>query len=197
MTTEKVNKVKLNLNKFEQFSTISILSKSVQVSRVIGFEDAQKLIINYLHRFFNVKEEEFNPFWKFSEFNRFLAEGGLRSDVLSIVTDLDVVYIRETNDNVIFSTDVYEKVIEEVSNWNWFRNLLDSIVEDVIHQMDVKSSVGVVIDTVVGELATFLDEVGDGGLEKLTESVKEAGKAISESRLSPLLDEAEQHNSKE
>ena len=98
---ENTEKVSFKEMAFENISKI-ILGKKVFIKNIIDWNTQQYLIASYLERMFG---EYDNPFGKYSDTNRFLAETAFRSDFVKEMTNIDITSLPEgilLNDDSFF-----------------------------------------------------------------------------------------------
>lgn len=159
----------------------SILGKMILLKPVIDWNTQQVLILSYLERMFG---EYDNPFGKFVDTNRFLAETAFRSDFIKMMTDIDVDSLPE--EYLLNDESFFDLLTSDVENFSSFKDLLNEIVQDVKD----KKSFGNVLDYLFNETMKLAGSLDENYFENIAKQIENLGKSIENSNLSGLMDES-------
>lgn len=150
--------------------TIDFNGNEIEVESYIPVATKNALISQYLNDYFNGDSYDFIG-----------AELSLKYFMLELLTNIEV-----TNDNgvvldpdVFSCTDLWEKVVFVIINYNDFRKELERTVNDRKEQVVIENSIGKVVSGLADKLNMFLDNIQNMNITpELLEQVKETGKEL-------------------
>lgn len=133
------------------------------------------LINKYVEDFFETQEGKTKLIEK-SKFNRANAEFYMLDYILQLKTNINV----EELDNDIRADDDFMLLIKtEITNFISFEILLGSVIQDIMEEKRLATSLGVVIEQLSKKAFELLDKVTDITPEQL-EKLQETGKELME-----------------
>ncbi len=133
------------------------------------------LINKYVEDFFETQEGKTKLIEK-SKFNRANAEFYMLDYILQLKTNINV---EELDDDIRADDDFIFMIKTEITNFISFKALLADVLEDIMEEKRLDTSLGVVLDQLSKKAFELLDKVTDITPEQL-EKLQETGKELME-----------------
>lgn len=167
-----MEKVKLEIA-LPESATLKIGEQYIEVIPFLDASTQGALIYKYIEDLFSTDGVSFIDT---VEKRRFNAEVAQMMYILQSNTNIDITQL---DDSMFFDSQYWHKIIERITNYFYFRELQEKIVEDYEKQIDKLTSTGFVLSGLMEKLSLFVDSLSELTPETL-ESLQKTGEELIE-----------------
>jgi hypothetical protein len=159
-----MDKVKLEL-KTPKNKTIEYNNTEIEIVPYINFSTQLYIIDNYVKDYFGNPEDILIENTKYHYIE---AEVRLRNYIIQLNTNID---LKDMDAEIYVDSELWNKITNEIKNYNDFRDTLETIVCDIKQQQTLENSLGKIISDLVNKGYALLDKLADLNPEE----IKKAG----------------------
>ena len=147
-----MDKVKLEL-KTPKNKTIEYNNTEIEIVPYINFSTQLYIIDNYVKDYFGNPEDILIENTKYHYIE---AEVRLRNYIIQLNTNID---LKDMDAEIYVDSELWNKITNEIKNYNDFRDTLETIVCDIKQQQTLENSLGKIISDLVNKGYALLDGV--------------------------------------
>lgn len=183
-----MDKIKLESIREAKHKEIVFQGNKIEVKPFLSFDEQSKIIMEYIIDYFS------------SDYGAIIAEATLRENVISTLTNIDLEGIETENLNtLLFQTNLYDLVMDEVYNNSDFIVLLNKVLDEKKRQIEIEKSLGNVLDDLSRKIIEILNNfssITPEQIEKLSNQTKGLLNDINNSSIAEPIKEAKKMNNK-
>lgn len=131
----------------------------ITIKPFLSLAEMSGIINEYCSTYFSPVLKEDSKSIKMDSWRYFDADFAMKLAVLDFCTDMTVT--EGAFENLFYDESIYNAVTKEILNYNTFLMLLYGVVDNIKKQIEIKKSIGAVVEGLGEKLASLLSQVSE------------------------------------